>query len=53
MRGYGLVDSTKVDGEPGKILNLAGVKATTEAAAAEYYPAIYWWAPRTMVDFDA
>src|ERR1700726_2136098 len=43
VRGYGLVDSTKVDGEPGKILNLAAVKAPTEAAAAEYYPAIYWF----------
>ena len=43
VRGYGLVDSTKVDGEPGKILNLAAVKAPTEAAAAEYYPAIYWY----------
>ena len=43
VRGYGLVDSTKVDGEPGKILNLAGVKAPTEGAAAEYYPAIYWY----------
>ena len=43
VRGYGLVDSTKVDGEPGKILDLAGVKAPTETAAAEYYPAIYWY----------
>src|SRR5437016_6520320 len=43
VRGYGLVDSTKVDGEPGKILNLAAVKAPTDAAAAEYYPAIYWF----------
>jgi hypothetical protein len=43
VRGYGLVDSTKVDGEPGKILNLAAVKAPTAAAAAEYYPAIYWF----------
>ena len=43
VRGYGLVDSTKVDGEPGKILDLAAVKAPTEAAAAEYYPAIYWY----------
>jgi hypothetical protein len=43
VRGYGLVDSTKVDAEPGKILDLAAVKAPTEAAAAEYYPAIYWY----------
>src|SRR5262245_9855714 len=43
VRGYGLVDSTKVDAEPGEILDLAAVKAPTETAAAEYYPAIYWY----------
>ena len=44
MRGYGLIDSTKVDGEPGQILNLSAVPAPSAAAAAEYYPAIYWYA---------
>ena len=43
VRGYGLVDSPKVDSEPGKQLNLTAVKAPSEAAAAEYYPAIYWY----------
>src|SRR4249920_4238002 len=44
VRGYGLVDSPKVDGEPGKELNLTAVIAPNEAAAAKYYPAIYWYA---------
>src|SRR5437588_4710495 len=43
VRGYGLVDSPKVDSEPGKQLNLTAVKAPNEAAAAQYYPAIYWY----------
>ncbi len=34
MRGYGLVDSPKVDGEPGKQLNLTAVPAPNDAAAA-------------------
>ena len=44
VRGYGLVDSPKVDGEPGHQLNLTAVVAPNEAAAAKYYPAIYWYA---------
>src|SRR2546427_4523808 len=43
VRGYGLVDSAKVDGEPGKQLNLRAVPAPNEAAAAAYYPAIHWY----------
>ena len=43
VRGYGLVDSPKVDGEPGKLLDLRAVPAPNEAAAAQYYPAIYWY----------
>src|SRR5438067_12293566 len=42
-RGYGLVDSPKVDGEPGQQLYLTAVVAPNEAAAAKYYPAIYWY----------
>ena len=42
VRGYGLVDSPKVDGEPGKSLDLRAVPAPNDAAAAQYYPAIYW-----------
>ena len=44
VRGYGLVDSQKVQSEPGKTLNLQAVPAPNEAAAAQYYPAIYWYA---------
>src|SRR5438128_2444063 len=42
VRGYGLVDSPKVESEPGKQLNLRAVAAPNAAAAAQYYPAIYW-----------
>jgi hypothetical protein len=44
VRGYGLVDSPKVQSVPGKIVNLTAVPAPNEAAAAQYYPAIYWYA---------
>jgi hypothetical protein len=43
VRGYGLVDSAKVDAEPGQHLSLTAVPAPDERAAAEYYPAIYWY----------
>jgi hypothetical protein len=43
VRGYGLVDSPKQRTEPGKLLNLTAVEAPTAAAAAEYYPPIYWY----------
>jgi len=43
VRGYGLVDSPKVTSEPGKQLNLTATVAPNEAAAAQYYPAIYWY----------
>jgi len=42
-RGYGLVDSDKVAGQPGGIVNIAAKPAPSEAAAAHYYPAIYWY----------
>jgi hypothetical protein len=42
VRGYGLVDSPKVSTERGKTLNLTAVIAPNLAAAAQYYPAIYW-----------
>jgi hypothetical protein len=44
VRGYGLIDSPKVDATPGKHLNLTAVPAPNDAAAAQYYPAIYWFA---------
>jgi hypothetical protein len=42
VRGYGLVDSPKITTTPGKIINLTAVPAPNEAAAAEYYPPVYW-----------
>jgi len=43
VRGYGLVDSPKLRGKPGMHLDLTAVIAPNEAAAAHYYPAIYWY----------
>ena len=43
VRGYGLIDSAKVRSTPGKLLDLKAVIALTPAAAAEYYPAAYWY----------
>ena len=43
MRGYGLVDSTKVAGRPGQTLNLVANAAPSPAAAAVVYPAAYWY----------
>ena len=43
VRGYGLVDSPKVRATPGKTLDLTAAAAPSAAAAAEYYPAIYWY----------
>lgn len=43
VRGYGLVDSPKMRAKPGATLNLTAVPAPNEAAAAHYYPAIYWY----------
>src|SRR5262245_15922165 len=43
VRGYGLVDSAKVQTTPGTLLDLTAVVAPTPAAAAEYYPAVYWY----------
>ena len=43
VRGYGLVDSPKVKATPGKMLNLKAVPAPNPRAAAEYYPAEYWF----------
>ena len=50
VRGYGLVDSPKVKAAPGKTLNLKAVVAPSEAAAAEYYPAIYWYSMLKIPD---
>src|SRR5581483_2940287 len=43
-RGYGLADSAKTTTDPGKIVNITAQAAPNAAAAAEIYPAIYWFA---------
>ena len=43
VRGYGLIDLQKQTTAPGKILNLTAVVAPSATAAAEYYPAQYWY----------
>jgi hypothetical protein len=43
VRGYGLVDSAKVQTMPGKTLQLNAVPAPTPTDAAQYYPPIYWF----------
>jgi hypothetical protein len=52
VRGYGLIDSPKIDGEPGKHINLTAVPAPDDAAAAKYYPAIYWYSMLNIPDKD-
>src|SRR6188768_1997916 len=42
-RGYGLVDSAKASAKPGQRLTITATPAPNEAAAAHYYPAIYWY----------
>lgn len=43
VRGYGLVDSPKVSTTPGNTLNLTATVAPDAKAAAQYYPANYWY----------
>ena len=42
-RGYGLVDSAKTQSVTGKVVNLTAVIAPNAAAAAQFYPANYWY----------
>ena len=44
VRGYGLIDSEHVKGTPGKNLSLKAVAAPDLKAAAQYFPANYWFA---------
>src|SRR5262249_52927095 len=41
--GYGLLDSPKTRATPGQHLNLTAKPAPSAAAAAEYYPGVYWY----------
>jgi hypothetical protein len=43
VRGYGLVDSPKMQTEPGLTLNLEATPAPSPREAAQYYPAGYWF----------
>ena len=43
VRGYGLVDSPRTNANPGQELDLIAEIAPNAAAAAEYYPAGYWY----------
>ena len=49
VRGYGLIDSQPIQATPGKTVNLTAEVAPNPRAAAEYYPAVYWfsllWVP--------
>src|SRR5215471_3112490 len=43
VRGYGLVDSPKMKTTLGQHLNVTATPASTAAAAADYYPGVYWY----------
>jgi hypothetical protein len=43
VRGYGLVDSPRVRATPGSIVALPAVVAPDARAAAQVYPANYWY----------
>jgi hypothetical protein len=43
VRGYGLIDSKPVRSDTGKLLNLTAMIAPSPLAAAQYYPADYWY----------
>jgi hypothetical protein len=53
VRGYGLVDSPKVKAAPGAALDLKAVAAPSARAAAEYYPAGYWFSLLRVPDKSA
>ena len=47
VRGYGLVDSSKVQAKTGQVLSLQAVEAPTPQAEAKYFPGVYWY---SMID---
>ena len=53
VRGYGLVDSAKVKATPGAALDLKAVAAPNARAAAEYYPAGFWFSLLRVPDKSA
>lgn len=50
VRGYGLIDSKKQEAKPGTRINLAAVEAPNPHAAAQYYPAGYWFSLLNVPD---
>ena len=44
VRGFGLVDSEKTPATPGSVVDLKAVAAPSAKDAAQYYPAMYWYA---------
>jgi len=50
VRGYGLIDSEKQEVRPGSVLDLKAVPAPNAQAAAEYYPAGYWYSLMRVPD---
>lgn len=48
VRGYGLSDSAKVTASPGKMVDLTAVVAPDAAAAAQVYPAAYWYSMMSL-----
>jgi len=48
VRGYGLVDSPKVKAAPGQAVNLKALAAPDKKAAAQFYPAQYWYSLMQM-----
>jgi cytochrome c553 len=53
VRGYGLVDSRPVSSKPGSQLALTAVPAPNARAAAQYYPANYWYSLLRVPEKDA
>jgi len=52
VRGYGLVDSARTSASPGQSLDLIAEIAPDAAAAAEYYPAGYWYSLLEIPEAD-
>ena len=53
VRGYGLIDSAHVRAVPGATLALTAVVAPNAQAAAQYYPANYWFSLMQIPPKDA
>ncbi|HET7179267.1 MAG TPA: hypothetical protein VFI14_06055 [Chryseosolibacter sp.] len=52
VRGYGLIDSPKKEARRGSTLDLEAVPAPDAHAAAQYYPAGYWFSLLKVPDPD-